>query len=184
MFHPMQAESYHTNIYKWTIFPRKKLELLPSPEFFWHYYTQYNNNNDVIIIILIQITGGILGMPGWAASSQGSLSAGYRLCSQGLTQHLSPAAFMQGLGQQLPYIQQTLKHGRRPLPFSAQQPGDKGECQPLHPFTLPGLPPSHSTATRLQDTWPTPLLLQGWATLACCAWNLLHSQDLEAEALL
>lgn len=135
MFHSMQAVSQHINIYKWTIFPWKKLDLLPHQNFF-----------AIIMHSIRSATDGILRMLGWAASSQGSLPASYRLCNHSL----SPAGSKQGLGQHLPYIQQTLEHGRGPLPVSAQQPGDKGEWQhpaPLHPAWAPSQPQHNHQAT-------------------------------------
>lgn len=96
-------------------------------------------------------TASILGMQGWAASSQGSLPASYRLYNQGRIQHVLP-------GQQLPFIQQMLKLGRGLSQPHFGNPRVRASLSMLCLFTLPGfppgLPPGHSTATRLQHDCP------------------------------
>lgn len=86
-------------------------------------------------IMIHSIIHSIPRMPGWAASSQDSLPASYRLCNP----HPAPLpAGSQGLGQQLPYIQQALEHGSGPLSISAQQPGDEWQhSAPLHAAWAP-----------------------------------------------
>ena len=99
---------------------RSHPELLPLPEqkFF-----------GIVIPNKRPATDSILGMQRWAASSQGSLPASYRLYNQGLTQHVFPAGSTRGPGQQLPFIQQTLKLGM-------------GLSLPLHPACAPSQAPS------------------------------------------
>lgn len=172
MFHSIQAVPYHTNIYKWTIFPGKKLEL-PSPELF-----------GIIIHSIRPATDGIPGMPGWAASSQGSLLQATG-CATKASSSTSPLlAPCRAWASTCHTFSKPSGMGGGHSSSQLSNLGIRVSGSTLHSFTLPGLPPSHSTTTKLQDTYPSPLLLQGWATLAFCAWNLLHSEDLEAEALL
>lgn len=118
---------------------RSRPELLPSPEqkFF-----------GIVIDNVRPATDSILGMQGWAASSQCSLLASYRLYNQGLIQHVFPAGSTQVPGQQLPFIQQKLRLGR-------------GLSLPLHPARAPSRapplaaaqPPGCNTPALLPPLW-------------------------------
>lgn len=142
-------------------------------------FFSHQNFFGIIMHIIRTATDGILGVLGWAASSQDSLPASYRLCKQGL----SFAASAQGLGQHLPYIQPTLEQGRGPLPVPAQQPGDKSEGQhsaPLHPTWAPSQPQPPDCRTRTPpqccsraepSSHPVPEtcpILKTWKQRYCC----------------
>lgn len=150
---------------------RSRPELLPSPEQFF----------GIVIHSVRPATDSILGMQGWAASSQGSLPASHRLYNQGLIQHSLPCWPHTGPGPAAAIHSADTQTCEGALSALAWHPAGGSESRHAAPLRPAGAPCSR--ATRLQHArLPTAAL--GLSHPRTQRPNLLHSQHLEAETSL